>query len=178
MKALLAGLALIASPAIAADDMGMARAVEGFYAVHQQSDQDGIPDAALRTKYAPYISPALAKLLDDVQSAQDRFAQKFKDAPPLMEGDPFSPNFEGISTFKVGACAADAKGAHCTVAMHYAARNPRPQDKPIDWTDTIYLVSVGGGWRVDDIAFGGNGDFGNHGRLSDVLKSAINDANG
>jgi hypothetical protein len=176
MKIFLAALALIAPPAFAADDPGMAKAVEGFYAVHQQSDQDGLPDAALRAKYAPYISSALAKLLDDAQSAQDRFAQKLKNAPPIVEGDLFSPNFEGISSFKVGSCASDAKGAHCTVSLHYAAA--RPRDKPIDWTDTIYLVSAGGGWRVDDIAFGGSWDAGNHERLSNVLQSAINDANG
>ncbi len=178
MKVLAAFLALAATPALADNAADMARTVTGFYVVHQASDQDGIPDAALRAKYAPYLSPALAKLLSDVTAAQDHFSQKLKDAPPLVEGDLFSPNFEGISSFKVGACVSDAKGAHCAVALHYAAKNPRPQDKPLDWTDTIYLVNAGGSWRVDDIAFGGNWDFGNHGRLSDVLKSAISDANG
>lgn len=178
MRLLLVAALLIAAPAAAQDASGMAKAVEGFYAVHQASDQDGIPDAALRAKYAPYISPGLATLLVDAAGAQDRFARKVKNAPPLVEGDLFSPNFEGITTFKVGACAPAAGGAHCAVALHYAAKNPTPQDKPVDWTDTIYLVNAGGGWRVDDIAFGGNWDFGNHGRLSDVLKSVISDANG
>jgi hypothetical protein len=178
VKALLAFCVLMATPAFAAGEQDMAKAVEGFYAVHQASDQDGIPDPGLRAQYAPYISPGLANLLDEAAAAQAHFAQKVKDSPPLVEGDLFSPNFEGVSTFKVGACAGDAKGAHCAVALHYAAKNPTPQDKPIDWTDIIYLVETGGGWRVDDIAFGGNWDFGNHGRLSDVLKSAISDANG
>jgi hypothetical protein len=174
----LAALVLLATPACAADEAAMAKVVEGFYTVHQQSDQDGIPDAALRAKYAPFISQRLDTLLSDLASAQSRFAQKLKDSPPLVEGDLFSPNFEGISAFKVGTCTGDEKAAHCAVALHYAAKNPRPQDKPVDWTDTIYLVDTGSGWRVDDIAFGGNWDFGNHGRLSDVLKSAISDANG
>jgi hypothetical protein len=174
----IAACALLSTSASADDSAGMARTVSGFYAVHQASDQDGIPDAAVRAQYAPYITPALETLLTDASTAQDRFAQKNKSSPPIVEGDLFSPNFEGISTFKVGACDSDAKGAHCAVAMHYATKNPRPQDKPIDWTDTIYLVSAGGGWRVDDIAFGGNFDFGNQGRLTDVLKSAITNANG
>lgn len=175
MKALLAAFVLLATPACAADEQVMAKAVENFYAVHQASDQDGLPDAALRARYAPYISPVLDKQLGDAAAAQDRFAAKLKNAPPMFEGDLFSPNFEGISTFRVGACTADANGAHCAVALHYAAKNALPQDKPIDWTDTIYLVDAGGSWRVDDIVFGGNSDFGNHGRLSDVLKSAISD---
>jgi hypothetical protein len=175
VKALLAVCVLLATPAFAADEQGMAKAVEGFYAVHQASDQDGLPDAALRARYAPYISPALDKLLGDASAAQDRFARKLKNAPPMFEGDLFSPSFDGISTFKVGACATDANGAHCAVALHYAPKNPRPQDKPLDWSDTIYLVDVGGSWRVNDIAFGANRDPGNPGRLSDVLKSAISD---
>jgi hypothetical protein len=175
MKALVVALVLMATPALAAGEQDMAKAVEGFYAVHQASDQDGLPDAALRARYAPYISSGLAALLVQADAAQDRFAQKLKNAPPMFEGDLFSPNFEGITTFRVGACAADANGAHCAVTSHYAAKNPRPQDKPLDWTDTIYLVDAGGSWRVNDIAFGGNWDFGNHGRLSDVLKSAISD---
>lgn len=175
MKALLAACVLFATPVLAAGNQDMAQAVEGFYTVHQASDQDGIPDAALLARYGPYISPGLTDLLTRASVARQRFAQKVKDSPPLIEGDLFSPNFEGITAFKVGACSADAKGAHCTVALHYTTKNPTAQDKPVDWVDTIYLVDAGGSWRVDDIAFGGNWDFGNHGRLSDVLKSAISD---
>lgn len=155
----------------------MTKAVEGFYAVHQSSNQDGLPDAALKARYAPYISPTLDTLLGKAQAAQDRFAQKVKSAPPIFEGDVFSPNAEGITSFKVGACSDDGQGGRCPVAMHYAAKNPTPRDKPLDWTDTIYLVRDGGSWRVNDIAFGGNWDPGNPGRLSDVLKSATSDAN-
>jgi hypothetical protein len=62
------------------------------------------------------------------------------------------------------------------VALHYADAHPRPQDKPVDWTDTVVLVKTPAGWRVDDIGYGGNWDFGNHGRLTDSLKSAIKDS--
>jgi hypothetical protein len=176
MRAILAAFILLATPAFAADEQDMTKAVEGFYAVHQASDQDGLPDEALSNRYAPYISPGLSALLMQAATAQDRFASKFKNSPPAFEGDIFSPNFDGISTFRVGACAADANGAHCAVALHYAAKNPRPQDKAVDWTDTIYLVDTGGSWRVNDIVFGGNLYFSsNHGRLSDVLKSIISD---
>lgn len=173
----LAAMVANAHPSAASTDaQAMAQVVSGFYQVHQSTDQDGIPDAGTRAKYEPFISPALDKLLADGDAAEDRYAKANKDSPPLVEGDLFSPNFEGISAFKVGACTTDAKGGHCAVALHYADKHPRPQDKPVDWTDTVWLVKIPAGWRVDDIAYGGNWDFGNHGKLSDTLKSSIADA--
>lgn len=160
----------------ASDAQAMAQVVTGFYQAHQSTTQDGIPDAKTRAKYAPFISPALEKLLADGDAAEDRYAKANKDSPPLVEGDLFSPNFEGITSFKVGACESDAKGAHCKALLHYADAHPRPQDRPVDWTDTVYLVKTPAGWRVDDIAYGGNWDFGNHGKLTDTLKSAIKDS--
>jgi hypothetical protein len=176
MKTLVLAAALIATPVLADDAQDMVQAVTGFYTVHQKTDQDGIPNAKVRAQYAPYVSPALAKLLAAGDAAETKYAKENKDSPPLVEGDLFSPNFEGISSFKAGAC--DARNGHCELKARYADKHPRPQDKPVDWTDTIYLVKTGSGWRVDDIAYGGNWDFGNHGKLSETLKSAINDANG
>jgi hypothetical protein len=40
-------------------DPQIAATLNGFYRVHQQSSQDGIPDVAQRAKYEPYISPVL-----------------------------------------------------------------------------------------------------------------------
>ncbi len=176
----LAALVLSTAQSLAASDdaQQMAQAVNAFYSVHHATDQDGIPNAKVRAQYAPYISPALERLLIAADAAETQYAKDNKDSPPLVEGDLFSPNFEGISSFKIGACATDAKGSHCTMMGHYAAAHPRAQDKPVDWTDTVLLVKTPAGWRVDDIAYGGNWDFGNHGKLSDTLKSSINDAKG
>jgi hypothetical protein len=165
-----------AKAADASDAQAMAQVVTGFYKTHQSTTQDGIPDAKTRAKYSPFISPALEKLLADGDTAEERYAKANKDSPPLVEGDLFSPNFEGISSFKVGACIADAKGVNCKVALHYAAAHPRPQDMPVDWTDSVAMVKTPAGWRVDDIAYGGNWDFGNHGKLSDTLKAAIKES--
>ena len=51
------------------------------------------------------------------------------------------------------------------------------KDKPLSWTDTVYLVHSDAGWRVDDIAYGGTWDFGNKGRLTRTLKGAIEEGN-
>ena len=174
-----AWLVLTVSPAVAAntaDNSAMNQALAGFYMAHQKSSQDGVPDANQRAKYEPYISPALDKLLADSDGAEARYAKANPDSPPMMEGDLFSPNFEGISSFKVGNCTRNGDTAQCKMQLHYADPHPRPQDKPVDWTDTVTLVKTSSGWRVDDIAYGGTWDFGNHGTLKAILKDMISNS--
>jgi hypothetical protein len=176
-RLLIACLVTMAPPlAAAAADATPEDAVSGFYRVHQQSTPDGVPDAKLRAKYGPYISPQLDRLLQDGEAAESRFAHDNPGSPPMVEGDLFSPNFEGITTFKVEGCATKAKVAQCKMQLHFATAHPRPQDKPVDWADTVTLVQSDGSWRVDDIAFGGNWDFGNHGTLKGTLKDTIAEA--
>jgi hypothetical protein len=180
MRLLTCGVVSIAAAATAfaagADDQAMVQITTGFYQVHQASSQDGIPDAKLRAKYASYISPELDKLLADGDAAESRYAAANKDSPPLVEGDLFSPNFEGVTRFTIGSCATDATGGHCAALLTYDDSKTNPKDKPLEWTDTVRLVKTPAGWRVDDIAFGGSWDFGNHGTLKAVLKDAISNA--
>jgi hypothetical protein len=172
----LIALMFLASPAFAADGdaEALAKAAHGFYEVYMTlHPSDGIPDAATRARFAPYISPALDQLFVEGDRAEDRYAKATKNqAPPLIEGDLFTPNFEGASSYKIGACAADAGGGHCAVTLTYDDR----KDKPLSWTDTVFLVRTPQGFRVDDIAYGGTWDFGNKGRLTRTLKGAIADA--
>lgn len=179
-KAAAAILAVVwtATAAIAADksEQEAANALNGFYSVHQKSSQDGVPDAKQRAKYEPYISTELNKLLEAADGAESRYAKANPDSPPMMEGDLFSPNFEGITSFKVGACNEKGSIALCKMALRYADAHPRPQDKPVEWTDTVTLVKTASGWRVDDIAYGGTWDFGNHGTLKGILKDMIANA--
>ena len=168
--------------AAANDQVAMAQAVSGFYTVHNSMDQDGIPDAKTRAKYEPYISPALDRLLADGDAAETRYAKANADSPSLVEGDAFSSNFEDITSFKIGACTGDATVAHCAVALTYdetktSWHHAGKPEKPLNWTESVYLVMMPKGWRVDDIAFGGNWEFGNHGRLVDLLKQVIKDSN-
>jgi hypothetical protein len=168
---------LVSAPCAAQPaDPQIATAVKGFYRIHQQSSQDGIPDAALRAKYDPYISSVLDKLLIDAEAADARFKKSNPDSPPMIEGDLFSPNFEGITSYQLGACAVKGDAAECKMQLHYADAHRRPQDKPVDWVDTVTLMKADGGWRIDDIAYGGHWDFGNHGTLKALLKQTIADA--
>ena len=167
------GLLIVPTTGASAADSSMAETANGFYAVYATfHPSDGIPDAAGRAKYAPYISPALDTLLAQATAAQTRFAKANKDSPPLIEGGLFSTMFEGATSYKVGACKGDAKRGSCAIDLTYDNK----RDAPTRWTDTLYLVRSAGGWRVDDIGYGGNWEYANHGRLSETLRQAIADS--
>ena len=178
MRYVILTLALVALPAHAADSDAMAKTAGGFYAAYSTfHPSDGIPDAKGRAKYAPYISQGLNALLMQADAAEDKFAAANKDSPPLIEGDLFTSNFEGASAFKIGACSGDAKTGQCAVDLTYdPGKTNNPKDKPFHWTDTAYLVNTAQGWKLDDIGYGGNWDFGNKGKMSDTLKMTIRDA--
>jgi hypothetical protein len=170
LMALLAASATFAQARAAGDAPGMAAAATGFYAVYATfHPSDGIPSAADRAKYRPYLSPALDALLGDAQAAEARFAKANKGAPPLVEGDLFTSLFEGASSVAVGDCSGDALRGRCTVKLEHTDK----MSSPLSWNDTVLLVKTPTGWRVDDIAFGASWAFGNKGRLSELLKQAI-----
>lgn len=162
---------LSASPLGAQTDM--AGAAAGFLGVYGSFHPSaGIPDAGGRSRLAPYLSPALNKMLADGAAAEARFAAKFKNSPPLIEGDLFSSMFEGATAWKLGACSTSGTAARCPVAFTYA----QPGHPPVTWTDTLLLTNTAAGWRVDDIAYGAGFQFGNTGKLTDTLKTVLAEA--
>jgi hypothetical protein len=140
-----------------------------------------LPEGVARGRYLPLFSPRLAKLVNDASTAQLRFRAKVKNAPPLIEGDIFSSQFEGFQTYKVGACTGTATAGRCVVQLHYGDPGPpsgsgaggQKNEKPVDWTDEILLVKTAAGWKVDDIAYKGAFAFGNSGLLSQTLGMVI-----
>ena len=169
----LAALAILlfAAPLAAQTDMsGVAGGFLGVYGSFHPSD--GIPDANGRAKLAPFLSPALNKMLADGAAAEARFAAKIKNAPPLIEGDLFSSMFEGATAWKLGACSTSGTAAHCPVSFTHA----QPGRQPVTWTDTLVLANTAAGWRVDDIAYGAGFQFGNTGKLTDTLKTVLREA--
>lgn len=154
------------------------QAANAFYKAYMKSNKDGIPDAKGRKKFTHYISAALDKLLADGDHAEDIHDKATKSQePPLVEGDLFTSNFEGTTSFKVGACKGDDKTSQCPFALIYDVKSKNPKDSPAIWTDTVTLVKESGQWRVDDITYGATWDFGNKGTLRDLLKQVVLDAN-
>ena len=163
-------LVLFAPPAIADEPSAMQATADGFYRVYRGfHPSDGIPDVAGRAKYRPFLSPRLDALLEAAGNAQAGFAAKYKNSPPLLEGDIFSSLFEGATAVSVDGCVANGEAGRCMAHLRHAS----PGDKPSAWDDTVYLVNTPAGWRVDDIGYGGGWDFANKGRLSETLSQAI-----
>lgn len=159
-------------PALAQDanDGSMSGVVDGFYRAYESfRPPDGIPDATERNRLEPYVSIALNRLLTDVQTAEDRYEKLTKGQfPPLIEGDPFTPNFDGATSYSIGPCERDARGGQCRVSLTFAGGKEQPRS----WTDTVMLVHTESGWRVNDIEYGDIGGSG-RGSLDETLKNAI-----
>jgi hypothetical protein len=45
--------------------------------------------------------------------------------------------------------------------------------KPATWSDTLTLVQTPQGWKVDDVIYDAGFQFGNTGRLSEMLQMVI-----
>src|SRR5437016_10564503 len=178
IAAALVGFIAASAAAYASAAADVSAAANGFYGVYASfHPSDGIPDAKARAKLESFLSPALDRLLIDGETAERHFAGVTKNmSPPLIEGDLFTSNFEGATAYHVEACAAAGAAAHCPVTLGYRS-NAKEDAKPVNWTDTIYLVRTPNGWRVDDIAYGATWAFGNKGRLKDMLRDAIRNGN-
>ncbi len=120
------------------------------------------------------MSDALNALIARAGAAEDKFGAAHKDSPPLVEGDLFTSNFEGATSYTIAPCSASGHAASCRIALVYQS----PGDKPVTWTDTLMLVQTEKGWAVDDIAYGASWAFGNKGTLTQTLKHVIDDASG
>jgi hypothetical protein len=177
MKRVLAAVLLSTAPSAAlAQGDNPAAAVNAFYAVYtgQHAQGLGIPDATIRLRLQPVLSPRLNKQLATAAAAQARLTAKVKNAvPPVLEGDIFSSLFEGPTVWKVGSCQQKDQTARCSVALSYAPPAPGSKAKPANWTDTMVLAATPQGWKVDDVIYDAGFAFGNTGRLSDMLNMVI-----
>lgn len=165
----------LAGPVAAQDAAPIARTAHDFYTAALGLHQGGIPDAKGRARLAPYLSPALNRLLADGAAAEKRYAASTKgQAPPLLEGDLFTSMFEGALAFKIGDCDVKDGRGRCAVVLSYDV----PDQKPQHWTDTVVLVQTPSGWGVDNIDYGGHWPFANTGTLKENLSYAIQNAGG
>jgi hypothetical protein len=163
-------------PALADESSSPEGTARRFYAVYSTfHPSDGIPDSKARAEYEPLISPALEKLLESAEAAEARFTGANKDAPPLLDGDLFTSNLEGATSYDVGSCSRKSAIAQCRVSLIF---DPGNGNKLVRWTDTLLVVETPLGWRIDDIIYGATSAYGNKGRLSETLNRAIADSGG
>ncbi|GEM_PF-653053 len=180
---ILLGLLASVASAAPAGNAAISDVVNRFFAAYRTVEvSDGIPDAKVRPKYEPFITPALDRLLIEGDQAEARYAKATNnDSPPLLEGDVFTSNFEGATSYAVKSCTASGKSGSCKVDLVYDEsksdnRHAGPPAKPVKWTDTVYLLLTDKGWRIDDVGYGAGFDFGNKGRLTQALNWAISES--
>ncbi len=179
---LVVALALVAATvsAIAASKTAdMIRATMQFYRAALPVEPGGVPDAKARASLKPYISPALDELLARAGQAETDYAKAARGvAPPLLAGDIFTSSYDGATSFTVESCQAKGTGAECSVALTYAPKGDSRFAGSRHWSDRVELVRSDGGWRVDDIDYGGIWPDANMGTLRANLAFAIANALG
>lgn len=111
------------------------------------SGLSGLPDRGMLRELAPHLTPGLKGSLEAARREQRRCRKKFPDdKPPWIEGDLFSSNFEGFTSFRI---EEGARGdGTVPVAYEYVAAKDR-----VEWRDVLSLKRVGGRWRLDNVTY-------------------------
>lgn len=163
----------IAAPLAACGDTeqeaGATRAAATFYDVVLSERMGGVPDAEMRAKLRPVISPDLDSLLAQAAEAERRHtARTNNEEPPYLQGDIFSSLFEGATGYEIADCdEKNERLIECKVQLVHDG------EEPVQWKDRVMLAPSGDVWLVDDIAYGGGWDFAPKGNLKDMLRSVI-----
>lgn len=149
-------------------------AVGAFYKVYLTTRPLGVPQAKELTRFKPFLSTELQRLLNEAGQAEQHYHEATKgEAPPLAEGDLFTSLFEGPTAFRVRACEFQANSTSCSVEFTYVDPRDRSSHK---WQDKVYLVRESSRWLVDDVEYLGDWQFMHKGRLKGVLRQIIADS--
>lgn len=147
------------------------RMANGFYKLYLQVKPRGIPDVVTREQFDHFLTPSLVDQLENAERAEVRhFNATQNQEPPLFEGDVFSSLFEGATSYKVDTCTVEGPRAYCDVDLTFVEEAGA---RPTRWSDKLVLIKRIGGWKVDDIRFGGAWDFAQHGSLRATLRDII-----
>lgn len=160
------------------------RVVQSFLEACRGVPPLGIPGPRDLDRLRPYLSHGLQDDLDAAARWRDAEAQRAPDEkPPFVDGDLFTSNFEGFTTFRMGpVTSGDDGGFRVAVTFTYeppaaggpGAEPPTPGAKPaatVTWTDVFVVLRDRGALAVDDVVYGADWPFANHGRLRAALRA-------
>lgn len=127
-----------------------------YRSLRESGGLTGIPNETQLARLSALLSTELRDLLGAALREQERCARQFPgDKPPWIEGDIFSSNFEGFTSFRVSASKAREAGRDVTLRFAYTDGKYR-----VKWSDTLVLRNEAGRWLVDDIHYRGGFAFG------------------
>jgi len=153
-------VSLIACQEIYAADEGKNAAAnfyQNYHKLRQSGGLTGIPNEAQLAQLSPLITPQLRKLFSAAYLEQQRcIKQSPDDKPPWIEGDIFSSNFEGFTSFnaensKPQGQARQVSRKQVPIKFVYIEGKYK-----VKWTDTLVLRNEAGHWLVDDIFYHAN----------------------
>lgn len=160
--------ALAAAPAAAGDDPAVAHLalfLDGF------GHQSGLPQDADAERIRPHLSVAMNAAIDAARAAQARaIAEHPDEKPPFVEGPLFnSSGYEPYTGYAIVAPDGGCTGARCTLRVEYSDNTVTPA---LAWHDDYDLVLEDGQWRLDDVHFRSDAEYGNSGDLRASLTAA------
>jgi hypothetical protein len=133
----------------------------------------GLPSIEQCRQMAPLLSRGLQDAIGTARREQDKFITEHPDEkPPWIEGDLFTSLFEGATSYKVERI--DLKDDHADVVVTLTFKDAA--NRAVTWTDRLVLVRENDHWVVEDLEYGGNWDFANHGTLRQSLMPIENPA--
>lgn len=149
-------------------------AARAFYDVYMRVRPSGVPSRDQQFEFKKTLSVGLAGLLEAASTAEDNAGRDPGGAPsPKLEGDVFTSFDQGAVTYKVARCEVQAASAVCLVEL----ANSDSRNAKVAWKDRVFVIQEGDRWVVDDIEFFGDKQFMHKGRLREVLKQVLDDAN-
>jgi hypothetical protein len=139
--------------------------VQRFVDLHAARSGSGAPDADELAKLAPLLTRGLHDALARARAQSERDQREHpEDKPAYVEGALFASLFEGYERGAPATVAVEGDNARVAVRFVYDEKGHAQR-----WTDTFVLRREDGDWRIDDVVYGGDWDFANHGRLRDSL---------
>jgi hypothetical protein len=148
--------------------------VVAFYSWRVASRTTGAPTAVELQQFAPLLSDTLTALLRAAGALRDREAARAPDEkPPFVEGDLYSSLLEGPTKFSLVRDTVAARQGKTVVAFTYIVNGDS-----YSWTDTVLVGKKKIGKKkaydvIEDVLYGGAGEFGNHGSLRQNLERAL-----
>ena len=137
-----------------------------FYLAEQMNN--GLPTIEQCRQMTPLLSRAMQDAFGKARREQDKFSTEHPgEKPPFVDGDLFTSLFEGATSYRIAKIDTDNTHADVIVALKYS--DPKGHD--VEWTDRLVLVQENEHWVVEDLEYGGNWDFANHGSLRQSLIS-------
>jgi hypothetical protein len=143
--------------------------VVAFYMARIASHTTGAPSAETLRQFAPLLSDTLTALLRAANAQNARaIALAPTEKPPFAEGDLYSSLFEGPTRFSLVRDTTAAR--HRKVVVRFMRID---NGDSYTWTDTVRLGKKGRYDVIEDIMYGGAGEFGNHGSLRTSLEASL-----